>query len=110
MGTEIARVVAGAIDQSGLAAAQKLHSHDVQARMRGDPAIVTDLALAIQDRHLEPGIVRAISGCPNDRPDPAFREVHEKRRRSLDKSGSKPMRRIDLSVEAVAGGPLVDRG
>ena len=68
MVAEIARIVAGAVDQRRLAAAQKLHPHEVHAWMLGNPAIVTDLALAIENRHIEPGIVRTIAGGPNDRP------------------------------------------
>src|SRR5262249_45885158 len=66
---EIVRVIAGAVDQSRLAAAQKLHPHQVHARMRGDPAIVSDLALAVENREVKPGIVRAISARPDDRRD-----------------------------------------
>ena len=51
---EIARIIARAVDQRGLAAAQKLHPHEIQSRMRGNAAIVTNLALAIENRHMKP--------------------------------------------------------
>ena len=47
---EITRVVASAVDQSRLAAAQKLRPHQVQARMFHYTAVVTDVALAVEDR------------------------------------------------------------
>src|SRR5688500_2476194 len=109
MVAEIARVVAGAVDEGRLAAAQELHAHQIEARMFGDATVVTDLALAIEHRHLKPGIVRAVSGRPDNRPDPAAVEIHAKRRRSLDLGGSRAVRRIDLAVEAITGRPFVDR-
>ena len=54
MEAEIARTVAGAGDQGRLAAAQKLHPHSEHAWTPGDPAVVTDLALAIENRRMEP--------------------------------------------------------
>ena len=108
MVAEIARVVAGAVDQGRLAAAQKLHPHEVHARMLGDPTIVTDLALAIENRHLKPGIVRAIAGGPDNRPYLAGAEIHAEGRRALDLGGGKAVRRIDLTIEAILGRPFVD--
>ena len=64
MGAEIARVVAGAVDQCGLAAAQELHPHQVHAGRADDPAVMTDVALAVENRQLQPGIVRPIAGRP----------------------------------------------
>ena len=50
MVAEITRVVAGAVDQRRLAAALKLHPHQVHARMFRNTAVVTDVALAVEDR------------------------------------------------------------
>src|SRR5215207_7519325 len=94
---EIARIVAGAIDQGRLATAQKLQPHQVHAWMCRDPAIVTHLALAIENRHIEPGVVRAVAGSPNDRPDLARGEIHAERRSALHLCGGKAVRRIDLT-------------
>ena len=43
MVAEIARVVAGAVDQSRFAAAQELQAHQVQAGRVDDPAVVVHL-------------------------------------------------------------------
>ena len=108
MVAEITRVVAGAVDQGRLAAAQKLHPHQVHARMLGNPAVVTDLALAIENRHLKPGIVRAVAGGPNDRPYLSGAEIDAEGRRGLDLGGGKAVRRIDLTIEAILGRPFVE--
>ncbi len=52
---EIARVVAGTVEEDGFATAEEWHAYQIHAgRIDDDAAVVTDLALAIEDRHIEP--------------------------------------------------------
>ena len=55
MRAQIPRVVAGTVDQRGLALAQELHAHQIEAgRVVDDTAVVSDVALAVEHRHVEP--------------------------------------------------------
>jgi len=67
MRAQIARVVAGAVDQGRLAAPQELHPHEVDAGRADDAAVMRDVALAVEDWQLQPGIIRPVAGGPNDR-------------------------------------------
>ena len=66
MVAEVARVVAGTIEEDGFAAAEELHAHQVHAGRVDDAAVVTDLSLAVE--------TAAILSSPdpsNQHPDPA---------------------------------------
>ena len=73
-----------------------------------DPAVVADPALAVEHRHLEPRVVGAIAGRPDDGPDAAAGEIKGEGRRGVDCGRSKAVRRLDLAVEAALGRPAVD--
>src|SRR5260221_9695012 len=106
MVAEIASVVTCAVDQGGLAAAQKLHAHQVHAGLFGHPAIMTDLALRIDDRNVEPRIIRSIPGGPYDCPDPAIDEAHAEGRGRLDCGWREAMRDVDFAIEAMLRCPF----
>ena len=95
MRAQVAGVVAGAVDQGGLSAAQELHPHQIHAGRGNDPAVMADHALAVENRQFEPGIVGPIAGGPDDRLDLARGEVHAERRRILDAGRRQAMRRFD---------------
>ena len=95
MRAQLARVVAGAVDQRGFPAPQELQPHQIQARAIGDAAVVADHALAVEHRQLEPRIVRTVAGRPDDRLDRPAGEVEAERRRVLDPRGRQAMRRLD---------------
>src|SRR4051812_3613385 len=104
---EIARVVASAVDEGRLAAAQKLQPHKIHAWLLGHASVMADLALAIENRHLQPGIVRAVTGGPDDRANLAGGEINAEGWRAFHLGRGKAVRRIDLAVEAIPGRPLV---
>ena len=70
MRAQIASIVTGAVDQCGLSAPQELHPHEVHAGRADDPAVMRDVALAVENRQFQPGIVRPIATGPDDRLDP----------------------------------------
>jgi hypothetical protein len=61
---EIARIVAGAVNEGRFPAAQKLHPHEIQARVLDNTAIVTDHAFMVEDWYVEPRIVRTVPRSP----------------------------------------------
>src|SRR3954447_6237219 len=69
---------------------------------------MADLALAVEDGYLDPGIVRAEAGRPDDGRDPATAEGQVEARRLLDPGRREAVRGLDLAVEAVLGHPPVD--
>ena len=64
MGTQIAGIVAGAVDERRFAPAQELNTHQVHTGGFDDTAVVAHAALAVQDRHVQVRIVRAEAGRP----------------------------------------------
>ena len=64
MRAQIASVVTSAIDQRGLAAPQELHPHEVDAGRADDAAVMRDVALAVENWQLQPGIIRSVAGGP----------------------------------------------
>src|SRR5262249_10492012 len=74
----------------------------------GDAAIVADPSFAIEDGHSEPGVVGAEAGSPYHRLDLAAAKIEGQRRRRLDRSRGKAMRRIDLAVDVIGVRPGVD--
>src|ERR1700735_730713 len=108
MSTEVAGVVASAIDQCGFSATHERNAHEIYPLKRNHPAVMTDHSLAIENRKLEPGIVGAIAGRPNDRSDLPVGEIQSKRRAFLDLGRRQSMRRLDHAVKTVRLCPLVD--
>ena len=65
---EVAGVVLRAVDEARLAAAQERAARSRTGRARrDDAAVVAELALAVEDRHVEPRVVRPEPGRPDDR-------------------------------------------
>jgi hypothetical protein len=54
MGGNIAGIIGRTVDQGGLAPAQELLAHQVEARRVDNPANVADPALMIEDPDLQP--------------------------------------------------------
>ena len=61
---DVARIVFGAVDEGGLAAAEHRQSDRVQPRRIDDAAVVAQVAFVIDDRHVEPAVVGTKSGRP----------------------------------------------
>ena len=87
MVAEIARIVAGAIDERRLATPQELHAHQVQARRLDHAAVVTDAALAIERGDVQPRKIGAVSGRPDDRANAGVGQIQGERRRLRDLGG-----------------------
>src|SRR5262245_15369063 len=109
MRAQVASIVTGAVDQRGFAAPQELHPHEVDAGRTDNAAVVRDVALTIENRQLQPGIVWSVTGGPNDRLDAALNEVHAERGRLLDAGRRQTIRRADRSIETVRVRPFVDQ-
>ncbi len=100
MRTQIARVIANAIDQRRFAAAQELIAEEIGARcILNNTAIVACTALAVEDGQVEPGIIRVVACRPDDRIDLAACQVHAERRRFLNRCQRHTVRRLDLAIE-----------
>src|ERR1700734_1099637 len=96
MGAQVTRIVAAPVDEARFPAPQKRQAHHVQARrFRHDAAIVADVALQVDYRYVQPGVVGAESGRPDDRPDPRATQIHPERWRCLDARRLGAMRGID---------------
>src|SRR4029453_1103700 len=59
-------VVLDPADQGGAARVLPCQSKEVEAGYLGYPAAVPEPAVGIEDRKMDPGVVRAVSGCPED--------------------------------------------
>ena len=71
---QVARVILGAVDEGRLAAPEKGQSDGIQAWRIDNSAIMPQLALGIHDRNIEPAIVGAKPGRPDDGTDLATPE------------------------------------
>src|ERR1700681_4758825 len=69
---------------------------------------MTDLALAVENRDVEPGMVGAEAGRPQDCPYPAPSQVHAERRCRLDLGRREAVWRRHLVIKAGEAGPFVD--
>ena len=108
VGAQVASVIGCAVDEGRLPAPQKRQAHEVHAGGLDDAAIVTDMALAVDYRHVKPGIVGTEAGCPEDGRDPGAGDVDSELRRSFDFRRLDAMRWLHLAVESVRGRPFVD--
>jgi hypothetical protein len=76
VGAQVTRIVADPVDEARFPAPQKRQAHHVQAwRFHHDAAIVADVALQVDYRYVQPGIVGAESGRPDDPPDPRTTQI-----------------------------------
>jgi len=67
MRRDLAHVVLGAVDEARLAPAQERQAEHVEPRRVDDATIVAQVSPAVEDRDVEPGVVRPVSGGPDDR-------------------------------------------
>src|SRR5262249_11418579 len=99
----VARVVLDAADERRLASAKHRQAKRVQT-WTVDDAVVAEVALRIDDRHVEPAVLGPIAGRPHDRSDLAGSEVE------LQSGRSRHLRRREaLRNRAPVPGPLVER-
>src|SRR4051812_920046 len=66
---QVARVVLRAVDEAGLAPAENRQSNRIEARRVDDAAVVAQVSLPVEDRHVEPAVIGTESGRPDDRAD-----------------------------------------
>lgn len=67
MRAKFAHIVFGAVYEARLATAQIGQAKHIQARRIDDAAIVLQRTLAVKDRYVQPGIIRAKTGRPDHR-------------------------------------------
>src|SRR6185295_13570147 len=65
MRDDVARVVLGAENESGLTTAQHGQTDRVESRRLHDAAVVTQVSFVIDDRHVEPAVLRAKARRPD---------------------------------------------
>src|SRR5262252_2537638 len=100
MSDDVARIVLRADDERRLAPPQHRQSYRVHpGGVRHHTAVVAQLALAGEDRHLEPAIVRTKSGRPDDRADLAVSQIERQARRFGCLSRLETLRSADLDSE-----------
>src|SRR5690349_16326634 len=71
----LARVVFDAVDERRLAPAEHRQAEGVHARALHDAAVVPEMALVVHDGHVQPAVVRAIAGRPDDGTELIAREI-----------------------------------
>src|SRR5512145_216296 len=109
VGAKVARIVPDPVDEARFAAPQERQAEEVQARRFGyDAALVADIALAVEDRYLQPGVVGAKPGRPDDRPNSGALEIEPEWRRCFDARRFRAMRGIDDIAHPVFRGPFVN--
>ena len=71
----------GAVDEAGPPPAQEVGAEQVHARcVAHDTAVMADPALVVEDRNVEPRVVGAIAGRPDDRADVGTAQVEGEHR------------------------------
>jgi membrane-bound lytic murein transglycosylase MltF len=78
--TQVSGIVTGAVDKTRLSASKERHAHQIHARGIDDTAIVANTALTVEDRHVQPRVVGAESGGPDDGLDLTAIQIHRERR------------------------------
>src|ERR1700686_1871677 len=63
---QVARVILGTMDEGGLASTEDGQPDGIQPRRVDNPSVVPQVALAIDHWNLEPAVVRAKPGGPDD--------------------------------------------
>ena len=74
-----------------------------------DAAVVPQVALLVEHRHVEPAVVRTKAGRPDDRPDLAAAQIELQPRRRRHAGRLEALGRADVGVAAVRARPLVER-
>ena len=105
----LTRVVLDTADERGLAPPQHGQPQGVQSRAGDHAALVVQLALRVDDRHVEPPVVRPETRRPHDRGDLATSQVKLQPRRLGHACRRETLGRAGLSVIPLRLGPLVER-
>src|ERR1700733_16314477 len=96
-----------AVDVGGGAGPQYRHAEEIKSRGAGDDAaVVADVAGAVTDGEVEPGMVRPEAGRPEHRGDLSAGEVQLQRGTGIDPCGCEPVRGRQLMVPARPRPPL----
>ena len=72
---DLSRVVLDAMDERGLAAPQHRQAERIESRAVDHSAVVSELALRVDDRYVEPRVVGPIAGRPHHRADLATLQI-----------------------------------
>src|SRR3990170_4760687 len=72
---DVPGVVLRAMDEGRFATTEDRQPHRIQPWRIDDAAVVPQMPLPIDDGNIQPAVVRAKAGCPDDRTDLAAREV-----------------------------------
>ena len=75
--TQFSRIVGCAMDEARFATPQQWCSHEVYAGVIDDTTTVANATLVVEHWQIQPGMVGAIPGCPQDGFDIAFLQVHQ---------------------------------
>ena len=75
MGTQIAHVIFGAMHEARFSSAHEVESERVKARDGDNSAIVAQKAFMVEDRYLQPPIIRPKAARPDDRTHIVAREI-----------------------------------
>jgi hypothetical protein len=80
VGAEVTRIVASTVDETRPQESKDEHTNQVHAGRRDDTTVVAETAPVVEDGHVKPRIVRAVSSGPDDRPELTALEVKSERR------------------------------
>jgi hypothetical protein len=81
------RIVSDSVDETGIATPLEVEPQHVQAAVRGDTALMVDLAATVQHWDTQPGIGTAVSGRPDDGADPLGLQIELQRRVIRERPG-----------------------
>src|SRR6476646_5271724 len=90
MSSELARVIADAVEEARLAPALKPQAERVQSRERADAAAMAQLSAFVERRNLQPRIGARVARGPHDAADAGAAHV-DRRRRAIDHERSGPL-------------------
>jgi len=104
---DVAGIVLGP-DEARLTAPEKIQPDPIQARgVNDDAALVADLPLSVEHRHIEPRVVRPVPGRQYDGVDLAT-QLHRQSGGVVDRSRRETCRRSDLTIHVVLACPFIE--
>src|SRR3954453_12248438 len=109
VGNNVAGVVFGAVNERRLASSENRQTDCVHPRRLDYPAVVAKMTLLIDDRNIEPAIVRPEPSRPDNRTDLPTFQIQIEPWRCGRSCRLEAFRRIHVGVALVVAGPLVER-
>src|SRR6478672_12924468 len=94
----VSGVVLRAVDERRLSAAEDWQSDRVQTGRVDHAAVVSQAALAIEDRHMEPAVVGSITCGPDDGSDFAARQIEIEPRGGRYARGLEALGGADIAI------------